>query len=428
MFLGVHYDFDWASLWPLVLLIGLGAIVPVLLSVLKLKFIPVFVVEIILGIIIAHIPKVSEMFLLPTDHGVTFTPLASGVYVIGMAILLFLSGLDTDFSVLKPIMKKDKKTLNPFPIAWICIGGVILLSLALSFVFSQYLENVYFGIPLLTIAFASTFASLVIPLVHSENLHNTTIGKIICTYSTISEFLSIVSLSIILIIETHGKNLWMIAILIIILVLTYIFKKYFNLKSLKDRMEGIVFLGIRLMVFVFLACVIISAHTGAEFILGAFLAGVIIKTTKISHKACEIFEAIGYGIFVPVFYLLVGINVGTSLDFTSSTTIGLIAILFVVLIVTKAPFMILFKWYPARTVIPTMFVVSSTIIVSLTCEHLGMFDETFTDALIVASALTCIVPPILFYLDKKYGTSRPKYDDIIIDPHDVSNTKNIHTN
>lgn len=428
MFLGVHYAFDWSTLWPLVLLIGLGALVPILLSVLKLKFIPVFVVEIIIGIIIAHIPKISELFMAETSHGFEFNPLSSGVYVIGMAVLLFLSGLDTDFSVLRPIMKKDKKTLNPLPIAWICIGGVILVSFGLSFAFLGYLKNPYLGIPLLAIAFASTFASLVIPLVHSEKLHNTTIGKIICTYSTISEFLSIVSISIILIVLNKGKNLWLIAILITILVLTYIFKKYLNFKSLHDKMEGIVFLGIRLMVFVFLACVILSAQTGAEFILGAFLAGLILKTTKISHKSSEIFEAIGYGIFVPVFYLLVGINVGTSLDFLNLHTIGLILVLFVALVATKAPFMILFKWYPGRTVIPTMFVASSTIIVSLACEHFGVFDETFTDALIIASALTCIVPPILFYIDKKYGTSRPKYDDIIIDPHDIINTKTIRDN
>ena len=428
MFLGVHYTFDWSNLWPLVLLIGLGALVPIILSVLKLKFIPVFVIEIVIGIIIAHIPQVSQLFLEETTHGFEFNTLSSGIYVIGMAILLFLSGLDTDFSVLKPIMKKDKKTLNPLPIAWICIGGVILVSFGLSFAFSRYLTNHYLGIPLLTIAFASTFASLVIPLVHSEKLHDTTIGKIICTYSTISEFLSIICLSIIMIIMNNGKNLWIIAILITILVLTYIFKKYLNFKSLHDKMEGIVFLGIRLMVFVFLACVILSAQTGAEFILGAFLAGLILKTTKISHKSAEIFEAIGYGVFVPVFYLLVGINVGTSLDFLSLQTIGLILVLFVVLVIAKAPFMILFKWYPGRTVIPTMFVASSTIIVSLALGHFNAFDETFIDALIVASALTCIVPPILFYLDKKYGTSRPKYDDIIIDPHDITNTKNIRDN
>ena len=406
-----------------VLLIGFGALIPVILSIFKLKFIPDFVIEIIVGIVIAHIPQVRDLFLTKAHEGFEFNPIFSGIYVIGMAVLLFLSGLDTDFSVLKPIFKKDKKTLNPFSIAWICVGGVLLVSFGLSFDFAKYLSNAYLGVPLLTVALSSTFASLVIPLFHSENLHDTTIGKILCTYATISEFLSILCISVIMVIENGGKNLWLVIILIAILSLTIIFKKYFNLKSLSDKMEGIVFLGIRLIVFVFLACVILSAQTGAEFILGAFLAGMIIKTTKISHKSSEIFEAIGYGIFIPVFYILVGISVGTTLDFLKIDTIILILILFIALVVTKLPFMMLYKWYPSKTVIPTMFIASSTIIVSLACEHLGIFDKTFVNALILASALTCIVPPIIFLLNKKYGTSRPKYDDIIIDPYDIEKIK-----
>ena len=108
----------------------------------------------------------------------------------------------------------------------------------------------------------------------------------------------------------------------------------------------------------------------------------IIKTTKISHKSSEIFEAIGYGIFIPVFYILVGISVGTTLDFLKIDTLILILILFIALVATKLPFMLLYKWYPSKTVIPTMFIASSTIIVSLACEHLGIFDKTFVNALI----------------------------------------------
>ena len=89
------------------------------------------------------------------------------------------------------------------------------------------------------------------------------------------------------------------------------------------------------------------------------------------------------------------------------------------LVLTKTPFLILLKWYPARTVIPTMFVASSTIIVALACEHFHIIEHEFMDALIIASTLTCIIPPLLFDNDKKYGTSRSKYDPIIIDPHDV---------
>lgn len=429
--LAAHISFDWTSLWPFVILIGISVLIPVFLSICKLKFIPVFVVEIVVGIIVGIIISQSEyvrnMKIFGEFHdGVfEFNALTAGLYSIGMAILLFLSGLDTDFSVLKPQMKKDHKTLNVFGLSWILIGAVFVVSFLASLLFMPYYTNVWLGIPLMTVVFSSTFASLVIPLVHSENLHSTTIGKIICTYSTIAELLSIILISLLLIISHHGK-LWLIIIFGIILALTFVLKKYTKGQVFKDKMEGIVFLGVRMIIMVLLACVIITAQTGVEFILGAFLAGMIMKATKLKHKTAEIFEAIGYGLFVPIFYLLVGISIGVAVDFTNPITLLLIVLLFVMLVVTKAPFLALLKWYPARTAIPTMFVVSSTIIVALACEHFHAIDHEFLDALIIASALTCIIPPILFDIDKKYGTSRPKYDPIIIDPHDIEKTNGEH--
>lgn len=420
--LGVHINFEWSSLWPLVILIAIGVSIPVLLSILKLKFIPVFVVEILVGLIIAHIPFMRDIFVISHDGAYEFNSLASGLYSIGMAMLLFLSGLDTDTRAIKTDIKNNHKTLNTFKLSWIFIGSVILLSFIGSLLFIPYYKNVLFGIVLITIVFSSTFASLTIPLIHVENLQSTTIGKLICTYSTISEMMSIVSISILLIIQSDYKNLWQILILLAILGLTYILRKIGKLEVFKDKMEGIVFLGIRLIILLLLTSIIITAQSGAEFILGAFLSGMIIKTTKIKHKTIEIFEAVGFGIFIPIFYLLVGINVGVTIDFTNPIVLLLIGILFVMFIATKLPFLSLLKWFPAKTVIPTMFIVSSTIIVALTCEHFGVIESELMDSLIIASSLTCIIPPILFdifEIDKKYGTSRLKYDSIIIDPYDI---------
>lgn len=74
MFLTVHYAFDWSMLWPLVLLIGFGALIPVILSIFKLKFIPDFVIEIIVGIVIAHISQVRDLFLTKAHEGFEFNP------------------------------------------------------------------------------------------------------------------------------------------------------------------------------------------------------------------------------------------------------------------------------------------------------------------------------------------------------------------
>ena len=92
--------FTLESLIPVVILLGLSAIIPVILTVIRAKFIPVFVIEILAGILLASFG--SRSLFVQDDE---LIPLLQGLYMIGMGILLFLSGLDTDFRLLKKIIK-----------------------------------------------------------------------------------------------------------------------------------------------------------------------------------------------------------------------------------------------------------------------------------------------------------------------------------
>ena len=46
-----------------------------------------------------------------------------------------------------------------------------------------------------------------------------------------------------------------------------------------------------------------------------------------------------------------------------------------------------------------------------------LIDEQLVDALIVASCLTCIIPPILFDITGKYGYSKIECDERIVNPN-----------
>ena len=98
MFLAV---FSVQQLWPLTLLVGIAVIIPILLSLFKIKSIPSLVVEILMGVILSIIPITRNMFTTIEGNITTLSPLPEGLYVIGMSILLFMSGFDTDFSVFK---------------------------------------------------------------------------------------------------------------------------------------------------------------------------------------------------------------------------------------------------------------------------------------------------------------------------------------
>ena len=408
-------NFDLQVLLPIVISLGLAAVIPVILAICRIKFIPVLVIEILTGILLASFS--SKGFFVNNNE---LTPFMEGLYTIGMGILLFLSGLDTDFTVLGK-HKKGDSYLHISRLTTILLFTVILCSIGGSFLFLDFMNHKVIGIIVLTIIFCSTFASIVIPLVHEEGLGDSTIGKIISSYSTKAELLSIVALSILMMVlgMTKEQKPWLLFILVIILLIVYIFSRYLKLNSFKKISDGIVHFGVRLTIALLLGLMILCSISGVEYILGAFLAGMVIKSAKPSESNIHKLEIIGYGIFVPIFYMLVGLKIGLLMpiqEIFKWENLSLILILFGMLIVVKIPFMYLCRWFNFSTVIQTTLFVACTLIVVIASEEFGVFTKKFMNALIIASSLTCIIPPILFDITKRFGYSKKENDIRIINP------------
>ena len=408
-------NFDLQVLLPIVILLGLAAVIPVILAICRIKFIPVLVIEILTGILLASFS--SKEFFVNNNE---LTPFMEGLYTIGMGILLFLSGFDTDFTVLGK-HKKGDSYLHISRLTTILLFTVILCSIGGSFLFLDFMNHKVIGIIVLTIIFCSTFASIVIPLVHEEGLGDSTIGKIISSYSTKAELLSIVALSILMMVlgMTKEQKPWLLFILVIILLIVYIFSRYLKLNSFKKISDGIVHFGVRLTIALLLGLMILCSISGVEYILGAFLAGMVIKSAKPSESNIHKLEIIGYGIFVPIFYMLVGLKIGLLMpiqEIFKWENLSLILILFGMLIVVKIPFMYLCRWFNFSTVIQTTLFVACTLIVVIASEEFGVFTKKFMNALIIASSLTCIIPPILFDITKRFGYSKKENDIRIINP------------
>ena len=66
-----------------------------------------------------------------------------------------------------------------------------------------------------------------------------------------------------------------------------------------------------------------------------------------------------------------------------------------------------------------MLITTSTIIVGIACSHFGVINGELSSAIIIASAISCLIPPILFDINKTYGYSKEKYDSIIINPNEI---------
>lgn len=426
MFLTV---FNVQQLWPLTLLVGIAVIIPILLSIFKIKFIPSLVVEIFMGVILSIIPITRNMFTTIEGNITTLSPLPEGLYVIGMSILLFMSGFDTDFSVFKRRKKDEEKHLNPLLCSIIIYILVIGLSIGASYLLKDYIKgDLLIGISIMAVFFSSTFASLVIPLVHDYDLKDTTLGKIIATYSTISELCSIIALSVIMITLGVSANPSYIPLIIIICVyiLIFIVKKFIKIeKVFGKKLEGIVHLSTRVTIFVLLIAILLSDLGGVEYILGAFLSGMIIRLLWPSHHSNKL-ESIGYGLFVPLFYILVGFKVGLLIEHTSSFfsigTLLLLLTVIVLMLLVRIPFIYLLRYYKKGTVFSSLFVTTSTIIVAIAIEHIsnetGLLNEKLVTVFIIASVFSCLISPILFANKEDFSEARLKHKGYIVEQSD----------
>ena len=75
-----------------------------------------------------------------------------------------------------------------------------LASLVAAFFLTPFMEaKKGIGIILLTLLFASTFAGFVVPILVDEGLHETVVGKILSAIANISEALSILFLTVLMI-------------------------------------------------------------------------------------------------------------------------------------------------------------------------------------------------------------------------------------
>ena len=125
---------------------------------------------------------------------------------------------------------------------------------------------------LLTLLFASTFAGFVVPILVDEGLHETVVGKILSAIANISEALSILFLTVLMIATDIDPKYWLIILTIgLILIIFRIFRKHAIGKRFSKIAEGVDHLATRVIIILILLLVLLSDLSGGEFIFGASL-------------------------------------------------------------------------------------------------------------------------------------------------------------
>ncbi len=239
---------------------------------------------------------------------------------IGILFLLFISGLSTN---LKSLKKLGKPSLG------VAIGGVIVpfgfgYISAILFDFTAA-ESIILGLILV----ATSVGVTVRALMDMDKL-NSRAGNIILGAAVIDDILGVLLLAFALGLSSPLA----IGLKIVLFFIVFLYIGLRVIERLLDFGEKIhlpkAFLSYSIAIFLFY--VYIAEQFDIAGIIGAFVAGILIGKSFKSRHLIDDIETVGYGFFIPLFFVWVGAVIITDLYKHPQTFQGILPFVLVVLV------------------------------------------------------------------------------------------------
>ena len=394
-----------SSVLSLMIVVAIAFFIPLLLQRFKLKALPVVVAEIIAGIFVGK----SGFNVIEPDMWLQV------LSTLGFIFLMFLSGLEIDFSIFKQKGKKNTTNEpNTFQVASIIFLFIFILSYAISliFVWLGFVDNAMF----MTLIISTISLGVVVPTLKENNLGKTAIGQIILLVAVIADLVTMILLAVFVGLNSEsGQSMWLLLVLFGAgIVIYFVARRFKNIPYLENLKAGSVQIDTRAVFALILILVGLSESVGAENILGAFLAGVLVSLLSPNEDMVEKLDSIGYGFFIPIFFVMVGVNLEVWSIFKEPSSMLMIPILIVGLFISKLlPSLVLKKWYPRNVVLGSAILLTSTLSLVIAAaqigEKLNIISPSLSASLILSAVITCIFAPVLFKkMFPKVETLKPK--------------------
>ncbi|MEN1938847.1 monovalent cation:proton antiporter family protein [Paenibacillus sp. 102] len=394
-----------SSVLSLMIVVAIAFFIPLLLQRFKLKALPVVVAEIIAGIFVGK----SGFNVIEPDMWLQV------LSTLGFIFLMFLSGLEIDFSIFKQKGKKNTTNEpNTFQVASIIFLFIFILSYAISliFVWLEFVDSALF----MTLIISTISLGVVVPTLKENNLGKTAIGQIILLVAVIADLVTMILLAVFVGLNSEsGQSMWLLLVLFGAgIVIYFVARRFKNIPYLENLKAGSVQIDTRAVFALILILVGLSESVGAENILGAFLAGVLVSLLSPNEDMVEKLDSIGYGFFIPIFFVMVGVNLEVWSIFKEPSSMLMIPILIVGLFISKLlPSLVLRKWYPRNIVLGSAILLTSTLSLVIAAaqigEKLNIISPSLSASLILSAVITCIFAPVLFKkMFPKVETPKPR--------------------
>ncbi|WP_159722632.1 cation:proton antiporter [Enterococcus sp. CSURQ0835] len=224
---------------------------------------------------------------------------------IGVIVLMFLAGLESDLSLLKKYFR---------PGILVALLG-ILFPVVMGFVTGNVFHPTWNEAIFLGILLAATSVSISVEALKELNVLDTKEGSTILGASVVDDILIVLvmSLSLAFLAPNVEQRLPFPILLleqVVYFALIYLLVRFIApyLMKLSQRLftSGAVII---MSLVICLAMSYIADFVGLSSVIGAFFAGIAVSQTEVKQEVQLNTEALGYAVFIPVFFVSIGLEV-----------------------------------------------------------------------------------------------------------------------
>ncbi len=349
----------------------------------------------------AHQPPIlgellGGMVLGPSFLGiVTPDPVMRDISQVGIILLMFLAGLETDLGEMK------KTGLSSFLAA---IGGVAVpftLAIIVGYIYGWSTPDALF---LGTILTATSVGITARTLMDMGKLHSS-VGMTILGAAVIDDVIGIIIFTVVRGFSLHEKmsilTFWKLAGLmalffIISLKLGFWVSDKLSRLMVKMRTPEV---SLTLTIIFVLTLAIVAERVQVAGITGAFIAGIVMSNTPRREVIVTKVSSLGYGFFIPLFFVYIGVNT----NIWDINMLGLASIIIIVAILGKVFGSGILAWIGGFSfsdsmrigigMVPRMEVALIIASMGLTAGVMSSVIYSMTVALVLVTTL--VTPPLI---------------------------------
>jgi Kef-type K+ transport system membrane component KefB len=349
-------------------------------------FIPVVVVELVLGVLLG--PQMLDLAKVND-----FTEFFAGL---GLGMLFFFAGYEIDI-----------ERIRGAPLRLAILGWAMSLAIAYTLGGLLALAGVVLSLVYVGSALSTTAIGTLIPVLSDTGELRTKFGTYLLAAGAVGEFGPILLLTLVLSTQNALHN----ALILIAFVVLAVAVAVLAVRSAERTMplfeatlEASSQLAVRWIVVLVFALALLANDLGLDLLLGGFAAGMITRQVlgkREMHAFDSKLTAVAFGFFVPFFFVLSGMRLDVDALFASLSGVAKLAIFFVLFLVVRGtPALLLYRRaLPAREDRMALAFFTATqlpLVVAITTVAVdgGHMRTSTAAALVGAGALSTLAGPL----------------------------------